>query len=312
MNILLAEDDTPTLLLLQSLLTRWGYNVTVAGDGTEAWRLLCEPEHPHLLILDWMMPGLEGPEIVRRLRKKEAGNPHYTIIVTSVNNENAVVEALAAGADDFITKPFNLNELQARIAVGKRISDLQQILHDKLLKLEDANATISRLARTDELTGLHNRRSFQQIFTLARNAALRHNHPLSLISIDLDHFKVVNDTLGHSVGDLVLKEFAKLMQEEVRAEDIVVRLGGEEFLILLPHADSTAATALAERIRTAFEQNPGSAAPLAVTASFGVAQLQTGEEEDSLIQRADSALYCAKHEGRNRVVTAGHRGKSHG
>lgn len=305
MNILIAEDDTPTRLLLQSLLVKWGYNVTVAQDGDEAWRLLCEPEHPLLLILDWMMPGLDGPEIVRRLREKEGGNPHYTIIVTSVHSENAVVEALAAGADDFISKPFNLSELQARVAVGRRIKDLQQTLLDKLVKLEDATATITQLSRTDELTGLHNRRSFRQIFTLARNAALRHNHPLSLISIDLDHFKVVNDTLGHSAGDLVLMEFAKLMQEEVRAEDIVARLGGEEFIILLPHADSTAASALAERIRTAFEQNSGSAAPLAVTASFGVAQLQAGEEEEALIQRADAALYRAKREGRNRVITAG-------
>jgi diguanylate cyclase (GGDEF)-like protein len=305
MNILIAEDDTPTRLLLQALLGKWGYNVTVARDGDEAWRLLCEPKHPHLLILDWMMPGLDGPEIVRRLREKEDGNPHYIIIVTTVHSENAVVEALAAGADDFIAKPFNLSELQARVAVGQRIKDLQQALLDKLVKLEEATATITQLARTDELTGLHNRRSFQQLFTLARNAALRHNHPLSLISIDLDHFKVVNDTLGHSVGDLVLKEFAKLLQEKVRSEDVVVRQGGEEFIILLPHADSIAATALAERIRTAFEQNPGSAAPLAVTASFGVAQLQGGEEEDALIQRADTALYRAKHEGRNRVVMAG-------
>ena len=305
MNILIAEDDEPTRLLLQTLLTRWGYNVTAASDGNEAWRILCEPEHPYLLLLDWIMPGLEGPEIVQRLRKNEGADPLYTIIVTSANCENAVVEALAAGADDFIVKPFNLNELQARIAVGRRVIDLQQTLLDKLNKLEEATETISRLARTDELTGLHNRRSFRELFTLALNATLRHDHPLSLISIDLDHFKTVNDSLGHSAGDLVLKGFAKLMQEKVRSEDIVGRLGGEEFMILLPHADSVAAAALAERIRTAFEKNAVNATPLVVTASFGVAQLQKGEHEDALIQRADEALYRAKHEGRNRVVTAG-------
>ena len=304
MKILIAEDDIPTRLLLQTLLTRWGYNVTTASDGNEAWRILCEPEHPQLVLLDWVMPGIDGPEIARRLRVKEDRDPHYTIILTSANSENAVVQALAAGADDFIGKPFNLNELQARVAVGRRVIDLQQALLDKLYKLEVATETISRLARTDELTGLHNRRSFREIFALALSAALRHNHPLSLISIDLDHFKVVNDTLGHSAGDLVLKEFAKLMQEKVRSEDVVVRLGGEEFMILLPHADCLAAAALAERIRAAFEQNPGSAAPATVTASFGVAQLQEGEQEDALIQRADKALYHAKHEGRNRVVKA--------
>ena len=304
MNILIAEDDAPTRTLLQSLLTSWGYQVTVAHDGNEAWRILSAPEHPHLAILDWVMPGLDGLEIVQRKRKEEDGDSYYFIVVTSANSENAVVEALAAGANDFVCKPFNLNELRARVAVGLRISNLQQTLVDKLRKLQEATEIISQLARTDELTGLHNRRSFREFFTQTRNAAIRHNHPLSLICVDLDHFKTVNDTLGHSEGDLVLKEFAKLMQDMVRSGDVIVRFGGEEFMILLPHTDSTAATVLAERIRVAFEQNNGNAAPLAVTASFGVAQWQGGEQEDDLIRRADAALYRAKHEGRNRVVTA--------
>lgn len=304
MNILIAEDDTPTRMMLQSLLTKWRYTVTVARDGDEALRILSEPGHPHLVILDWMMPGIKGPEIVRRLREKENSNPHYIIIMTSAHNEHTVIQALAAGADDFIGKPFNSYELRARVAVGRRVKCLQQTLMDKLHKLEKATETISRLARTDELTGLHNRRSFSEIFALASNAAQRHNHPLALISIDLDHFKTVNDTFGHSAGDLVLKEFAALMQKMVRGEDIAVRWGGEEFIILLPHADCDAAAALAERIRAAFEHNPDRAVPVVVTASFGVAQLRDGEQEEALIRRADAALYDAKHEGRNRVVTA--------
>lgn len=304
MRVLIAEDDAPSRLLLQSLLTEWGYKVTAACDGEEAWRILNEYQHPSLVILDWMMPGLEGIEIVRRLRVKEEGIPHYIIIMTSSGNENAVAQALDSGADDFIGKPFNLNELRARIAVGRRINCLNLALADKLRKLETAAETISRLARTDELTGLHNRRSFKEILASALRTSRRHCHPLSLVMIDLDHFKIVNDTFGHSVGDLVLKEFAALIQEKVRGEDVAVRWGGEEFIILLSHTDREAAAALSERIRSCFEQNPNSAAPLVLTASFGVAQFQNSDQDDDLIRRADNALYRAKDEGRNRVVIA--------
>ena len=305
MNILIAEDDAPSRLMLQSLLTKWGYTVTVATDGDEAWRILCEPAHPLLVILDWLMPGIEGPEIVRRLRVKEGGNPHYVIIMTSGTSDSSLALALDAGADDFIAKPFNHSELRARVNVGCRITHLHEALAEKLHKLESAAETISRLARTDELTGLHNRRSFNESFALALSSARRHGHPLSLISSDLDHFKNVNDTYGHSIGDLVLKEFSNLLKDLVRVEDIASRWGGEEFIILLPNTSSDAAAIMAERIRSTFEQQSSCASPLAVTASFGVAQLQNGDDEDALIRRVDNALYTAKREGRNRVVIAG-------
>lgn len=304
MNILIAEDDAPSRLMLQSLLSKWGYTVTVAADGDEAWRILCEPVHPRLVILDWLMPGIEGPEIVRRLRVKEDGNPHYVIIMTSGTSENSLALALDAGADDFIAKPFNHAELRARVNVGCRITHLHEALTEKLHKLESAAETISRLARTDELTGLHNRRSFNESFALALSSARRHGHPLSLISTDLDHFKRVNDTFGHGIGDMVLKEFSGLLKELVRVEDIASRWGGEEFIILLPNTSSEAAATMAERIRSTFEQQSSSASPLVVTASFGVAQLQNGDDEDALIRRVDTALYTAKREGRNRVVIA--------
>lgn len=304
MNVLIAEDDEPSRIMLQSLLTKWGYAVTLASDGDKAWRILCEPEHPRLVILDWIMPGLEGPEIVQRLRVKEDGNSYYIIIMTSANNKDAAARALDTGADDFVSKPFNHNELRARIAVGQRITCLNLSLADKMNKLEAANETISLLARTDELTGLHNRRSFKDIFALTASSARRHYHPLSLIIIDLDHFKTVNDTFGHNAGDLVLKEYADSIMEMVRDEDLVVRWGGEEFIVLLSHTACEAAAALAERIRSCFEQKTSGTVPLAITASFGVAQLRNGEHEETLIKRADDALYRAKHEGRNRVVTA--------
>ncbi len=305
MNVLIAEDDAPSRKMLQSLLVKWGYTVTALRDGDEAWSILSQPDHPDLVILDWIMPGIEGPEIVKRLRIKENSRPHYIIIMTSASSENAAAYALDAGADDFICKPFNVNELRARIAVGCRVTSLHQALADKLHKLEAATETITRLASTDELTELHNRRSFNDFFALALSAARRHNHPLSLISIDIDNFKAVNDTFGHSVGDQLLKEFASLMLKMARAEDFAVRWGGDEFMILLPQTTGEAAYTLAERIRAAFEQNASWVTPVAVTASFGVAQLREGEQGDTLISRADDALYIAKHEGRNRVITVG-------
>jgi diguanylate cyclase (GGDEF)-like protein len=305
MNVLIAEDDAPSRLILQSLLIKWGYTVITACDGSEAWKILLEPDHPPIVILDWIMPGIEGPEIVQRLRDHENANlPHYIIITTSANSENTAAVALDMGADDFIVKPFKINELRARIAVGERMTSLHKALADKLRMLEAANETITRLASTDDLTGLHNRRSFNDFFDLALSAARRHDHPLSLISIDLDNFKSVNDTFGHHVGDQLLKEFAALMRNLVRTEDVAVRWGGDEFIILLPHATGEAAYALSERLREAFETNSDWLAPLSVTISIGVAQLNDGESGDALICRTDDALYCAKYEGRNRVVMA--------
>ena len=227
MDVLIAEDDAPSRLILQSLLTKWGYTVTAAADGDEAWRILCYPKHPQLVILDWMMPGIDGTEIVRRLRVKEGEETHYVIIMTSGTSANSATQALEAGADDFIAKPFNNAEFRARVDVGRRVTHLHGALAEKIRRLEAATETISRLARTDELTELHNRRSFNESFTLALSSARRHGHPLSLIIIDLDNFKKVNDTFGHSIGDLVLKEFSNLLKELVRVEDIACRWGGE-------------------------------------------------------------------------------------
>lgn len=304
MRVLVADDDELTRKLLESLLTGWGYSVVLASDGDEAWKMLCELEHPHLVILDWMMPGIEGTEIVRKLRKKEGGIPHYVIIVTSGNSENGLLQALNSGADEFITKPINHAEFQARVNVGRRVTWLNEILAERLLSLELANETISRLALTDELTGLNNRRFFNECSPMAISAARRHGQPLSLVCIDLDNFKRINDTFGHAVGDQVLKEFSAILKKLLRVEDIACRWGGEEFIILLPNTTCEAAVALAERIRLSIEEYPERATP-SVTASFGVARLQCGDNEDAFIRRADDALYQAKREGRNRVVAAG-------
>ena len=182
---------------------------------------------------------------------------------------------------------------------------MEDITERKLAEkgLQEKNEIISQLAVTDELTGLNNRRFFNESLAKAVSAARRHRQPLSLISIDIDHFKKVNDTYGHTMGDLILKEFSLLLKMMVRVEDIACRWGGEEFIVLLPNTTCEAAVILADRMRSSFEQYPRTTTPV-VTASFGVAQLQEGEDEDALMKRVDDALYQAKHEGRNRVVAA--------
>lgn len=304
MRLLIADDDAVTRMMLEKVLIRWGYEVTTAGDGNETWQLLAQPHHPHLLLLDWVMPGIDGLEIIRRLRNSRNSHLYYIIILTSRENPGDVTTALDTGADDFIAKPYDMDELRARINVGRRITCLNEAFAENLRKLEEANETISRLAAIDELTDLPNRRSFNGCFLAALSAARRHAHPLSLIIIDLDHFKAVNDCFGHAAGDEVLKEFASLLRDLARAEDLAARWGGEEFIILLPHTSCEAAAALAERIRIAFETHCSLAAPRLLSASFGVAQLCSGDDDRALLQRADEALYRAKEQGRNRVVVA--------
>lgn len=303
MRLLLVDDDAVTLMMLNEVLTRWGYTVDTVNDGNEAWDSLNQPGHPHLLILDWMMPGLDGLEIVKRLRSRRDGHLYYIIILTSRDRTGDVATALDCGADDFIAKPYNPDELRARVNVGRRVTCLNEALAINLHKLEDANNTISRLAATDELTGLYNRRYFNEQLQNSLSAARRHDHPLSLVLIDLDHFKQVNDSFGHGGGDQVLQKFSQLLQEMVRSEDTLARWGGEEFILLLPHTELEQATVLAERIRTALSQLCCSEAPAVITASFGVASLQPDEDGSSLIKRTDEALYRAKQHGRNRVET---------
>ena len=302
MQLLLADDDYVSRMMLEEVLLRWGYKVRATGDGEVTWQVLNMPEHPHLLLLDWVMPGIDGLEIVRRLRERQDSHLYYIIIMTARDRPNDVATALDSGADDFIAKPYDVDELRSRVNVGRRVVLLNEALALNLRKLEEAKETISRLADTDELTGLYNRRFFNGRLAALISAARRHQQPLSLIMIDLDHFKKINDTCGHAVGDQVLKEFARLLRELVRNEDIPARWGGEEFIIVLPYTDRLSAGATAERLRSALGQLRLDMVSSKLSASFGVAGLAPDEEADSLIKRADEALYRAKQKGRDGVV----------
>ncbi len=300
MRILLAEDDAVSRRLLQAVLQQWGYEVVLAVDGGEAWTVLSGEDPPSLAIIDWVMPVVDGITVCRRLRADPERSYVYAILLTGRSDANDVVEGLDAGADDYITKPFDSNELRVRLRAGRRILELQSVLLDTQRILRDK-------ATHDPLTGLWNRS--QALEGLAREVARadRGDAVVSVLMLDLDHFKAVNDTFGHMAGDAVLRETGRRIRGVLRTYDVVGRYGGEEFVIVLPGCESDAALALAERIRAAIGGTPvdTSEGVVAVTASAGAATLRdAGRTAEELIRAADAALYRAKGTGRDRVERA--------
>lgn len=293
MNILIADDDPISRRLLEATLSEWGYDVLVTSDGSEAWEAMQQQEAPDLVISDWMMPNMDGLELCRKIRQMEKTGYIYFIILTAKGRKEDVIEGLEAGADDFLIKPFDREELKCRTRIGERIIELEQ----RMLKL----ATI------DFLTGVLNRRAFFERIEQEINRSLRENTSLSLILTDIDYFKKVNDRYGHQSGDMVLQGFTGQLLNSSRPYDFVGRYGGEEFVICLPGADISQSMSVAERMRSKVEEMkvmlPDGSQSIRITASFGVTSFLMGSKEktDSLIKRVDNALYKAKNEGRNRV-----------
>jgi two-component system, cell cycle response regulator len=301
-KILIADDSIVSRHLLEATLRKWGYDVMVACDGAEALELLQREDAPNLIILDWMMPGMTGVEVCRRIRERDSEPYTYILLLTSKSQKEDLIEGMEAGADDYITKPFDQNELQVRLRAGNRLVDLQA----QLLK---AREDLREQATHDSLTRLWNRSSIlaQLGRELARSA--RDSRPLGVVIVDLDHFKQINDTYGHLAGDAVLREAARRMQTGIRQYDSLGRYGGEEFLILFPGCNEAESCALADRLRRQLTQTEMSVneSALRVTASFGVTIAEPGElcTEEALIRKADEALYMAKKSGRNRVQLFG-------
>jgi diguanylate cyclase (GGDEF)-like protein len=311
--VLIVDDLPQNILALEALISDMGVNIITARSGNDALRLSLKYDFA-LILLDVQMPGMNGFEVARLIRSNPKTN-HFPIIFVTAGMKDLLdqIEGYETGAVDYLMKPFEpvilrskvkvFQELyQQRKVIEKFYSNLEQIVDERTAELKEANETISRLAATDELTELFNRRYFNERLAAGISAARRHDYPLSMIMIDLDHFKVVNDTFGHNEGDKVLRAFADLLREMIRVEDVAARWGGEEFIIILPHTSSDAAAALAERIRIAFEQQSGCVTQISLSASFGVVQLHDTDDAEALIRRADDALYQAKHEGRNMVI----------
>lgn len=301
MRILIAEDDLISRRILQAHLVRWGYEVVSALDGLEALNLLQQPDAPKLAILDWMMPTMDGVEVIRKLRADPELSYVYVLLLTAKGQREDLVTGLDAGADDYVTKPFDAHELEARIRTGRRILDLQ----DQLIA---ARESLRDEATHDQLTGVWNRAGIRDILQRECARLRRTGRSVGVVLADLDHFKRVNDTHGHLAGDQVLREIAQRMQGSVRAYDSIGRYGGEEFVIILPDCHADAAFLQAERLRSVVSGRTVRAGnvSIAVTLSLGVAaSAQTGCEDcESLLQAADSALYRAKAAGRDRILMA--------
>jgi two-component system cell cycle response regulator len=302
MRILIADDSIVTRHLLEATLRKWGYEVVVANDGNEAWKLLQGETAPRIAILDWVMPGLTGPEVCKRVRehsRDSEGAYTYLLLLTSKSQREDLIEGMESGADDYLTKPFDNHELKVRLRAGTRIIDLQR-------ELLAAREELREQATKDFLTRLWNRSSILDILQRELTRGAREGRNVGVVLTDLDCFKAVNDNHGHFAGDAVLREFSRRMLNCMRPYDAIGRYGGEEFLIVLPGCDEHCTASQAERMRVALASEPMMINDIRKlsTASFGGTSWQSGTPANSenLIRIADNALYMAKNQGRNRVV----------
>jgi two-component system, cell cycle response regulator len=291
LRIMVVEDSAIERHQIGSQLKEWNLDFVTVEDGAEAWISLQSPDAPRLVLLDWVLPGLDGIELCRRIRTLGANGDYiYTVMLTGKDKKQDLLTAMAAGADDYLAKPVDPSELRARILVGKRILDLQQSL---------------RFAAThDFLTKLLNRAEILASLKRELSRSERDEKPTAIIMADLDHFKRINDSLGHAAGDAVLKEVAQRLQSDLRAYDLVGRYGGEEFLLLLPNCNLAAATRRADEIRCLISKDAVATtfAKVPVTISMGVTVSDSARTMlEDLLQQADKALYCAKGNGRNCV-----------
>lgn len=296
-KVLLADDDRLCRLVLQQWLQNWGYEVVTGADGDEAWQIMQQVDAPQLLILDWMMPGVEGLQLCQRVRQLGRLPYPYILLLTAKDHKEDIIRALDGGADDYLTKPCEMEELRARVGVGKRFIELQQ----ELLHTQEE---LRYGATHDALTGVWNRAGILALLARELERANRSRISLGVMMVDIDHFKRINDTYGHVAGDRVLNEVISRIVNSLRSYDLIGRYGGEEFLVLLSDFQSLTIERSAERIRRSVAEAPVAIGPeqVDITVSIGVALSERHDEiADHLLAAADAALYAAKNNGRNRV-----------
>jgi diguanylate cyclase (GGDEF)-like protein len=298
MKILVAEDDLVTRRMLQAYLAKWGYEVVTVPDGRQAWQILQQENAPRLAILDWMMPELDGTSVCREVRRLAPQPYIYLILLTARGYQEDVIAGLEAGADEYLTKPFDPYELRARLRTGVRIVELQ----DNLIQAREA---LREQAMHDYLTNLLNRRATLEFCAAELSRAMREQKPFTAMMVDVDAFKAINDRFGHPAGDAVVCEVARRLRISTRTYDVVGRFGGDEFLVVAPGCGTAQARTQAERLREVVCSQPVTLKDhsIIVTVSVGVATLVDPRQQDveTLLALADQALYRAKAGGRNRV-----------
>jgi two-component system cell cycle response regulator len=298
MRILIAEDSPIDRMLIQTILSGEGHDVIETEDGEQSWEILQSPDAPKLVILDWLMPGIDGLEVCRRLRQIPDRAYVFVMLLTANDKRHQLLEGLSAGADDYLAKPIDPAVLVARVNVAQRILNLQA-------DLLAAQEKLRFQADHDSLTGLFNRAAILSTLDREMSRAQRTGTPLGIVMGDVDHFKRINDTYGHAAGDSALREVARRFTASVRQYDMVGRLGGEEFLVLLPGCDADATRSRAARLCESIAESPlvDDDLTIPMTISLGGASFDPGsvEKASTLVARADEAMYRAKHSGRNRV-----------
>jgi len=301
MKILLADDEPIARTMLEHWLVGWGYKVTLARDGEAALEALKADPELRLLVVDWVMPKKDGIEVCKTIRSGPQEPYVYVVLLTAKDDKSDIIAGLDAGADDYLVKPCNPLELKVRLRAGRRVLELQE----QLVKAREA---LRFEAMHDSLTGLLNRGAVLEQLNKELLRAARRGAPVSVLMGDLDHFKNINDTHGHAAGDAVLREAARRLKAGVRAYDSIGRIGGEEFVAVLPECDAKTGFSVAMRLCKSLAESPTRTAggPIGATISIGVAATdQFGSmRSDELMHAADSALYRAKHAGRARALLA--------
>ncbi len=308
MKILVAEDDTVSRMIIQRAVENLGHEVIAATDGDEAWKMFQDTTSVDVVISDWMMPGMSGLELCARVRTADESEGYtFFVFLTALQDKDHILEGMDAGADDYLSKPLNRDELRARLVAADRVMTLHRAFENQRRELQELNQELHNQARQDTLTGLGNRLQLREDLNVLEARVRRYGHSYCAILCDVDNFKLYNDHYGHLEGDEVLREMGDAILEAFRDGDSAYRYGGEEFLIILPEQTLASASIAAERMRSAVEKRaiPHAAKDpdAVVTVSAGLAQLSAGESKDiaTLLQQADTALYKAKNNGKNRV-----------